>query len=420
MSFRKKRITEELAAAKFVAKTKECVRDSWPDIYQRMKDLFEHRFVVKEQTQAASDLTLASIALGIQAIRNLNQRQKAERLQAWILRCINKEYGEYAISEIKEYDRAFQEGSEGISQGKDPIMEVSARLLHRWLGSDLHTFGIKVGDKKTVVFEPLLVMMTADVLIRYAGIWRALCDAYEVLGNDFPHDFSSDDRGAMGMHELLSESEKQRLHGTIRYLAEHDNTQAQGAGPVRKATGKAGIGLTRGNWILLGIAALICGLCALIALFEKHSDTSSRKSSAYSKIQFTNDQGMPSNIYGQPLSYSSPIRNSKASLMESNHWVNLAPRDIFTDPEFFMMSREARRIVAAKAWKDFGAASLADQNAALDAPISYWRDYFKEVKPLANRTVFGPPFSDFAVTFMAERWLRLFGQFSKGIKCNPA
>jgi hypothetical protein len=110
--------------------------------------------------------------------------------------------------------------------------------------------------------------------------------------------------------------------------------------------------------------------------------------------------------------------------MESNHWVNLAPRDIFTDPEFFMMSREARRIVAAKEWKDFGAASLADQNAALDAPISYWRDYFKEVKPLANRTVFGPPFSDFAVTFMAEPLIQDFevvlseGVAHKGVRAE--
>jgi hypothetical protein len=203
MSFQKEKISEEQAAAKFVAKTTECVGASWTTIYQGMKDIFEGSFVIKDQTQAAFDLTLASMALGLQAIRNLNQKQQAERLQAWIMRCVNtKEYGEYAISEIKEYDQAFQKGIEGISQGKDPIMAVSARLLHSWLGSNLQQFEIDVGDKKTGIVNPLLVMMTADVLMQYASIWKALCDAFEVLGSDHPHDFSTDyDRGPMGLHD---------------------------------------------------------------------------------------------------------------------------------------------------------------------------------------------------------------------------
>ena len=41
------------------------------------------------------------------------------------------------------------------------------------------------------------------------------------------------------------------------------------------------------------------------------------------------------------------------------------------------MSKEARRIVASKVWKDFASAAPTDQDATLDAPQTYWEEYFK-------------------------------------------
>jgi hypothetical protein len=78
------------------------------------------------------------------------------------------------------------------------------------------------------------------------------------------------------------------------------------------------------------------------------------------------------------------MRNSSTTQMESNPWAHLTPRDIFTDPGFFKMSKEARRIIAFKVWKEFSTFSPADQDATLDAPITYWQEYFKETKPVDN------------------------------------
>jgi N12 class adenine-specific DNA methylase/GGDEF domain-containing protein len=62
---------------------------------------------------------------------------------------------------------------------------------------------------------------------------------------------------------------------------------------------------------------------------------------------------------------------------DDNPWKHLKPRDIFTDPEFYKLDKDARRIVASRVSKDFASASPADQDATLDAPQTYWEEYFK-------------------------------------------
>ncbi len=270
MSFQKAKITEELAAGKFMAKIVELACESWPSIHQGMKNIFKERFVIKDETQAVFDLTLASIALDLQAVRNLSQASQGERIRSWILRCLNTgEYGDYAISEIREYDKIFQLGIESIGQSEDPICAISARLLNRWLGSDLQKFEVVVGYKKTGAIDPVLIMTTVSVLMKCVGIWKAIWDAFEVSGSDLPHNFSTDhDGGALGLHDYQPKSERQKPDGTIRYLDEHSHIQVQGAGPHRKAANKSIIGITRGNWILLGIFILILILYASIRLLS--------------------------------------------------------------------------------------------------------------------------------------------------------
>lgn len=66
---------------------------------------------------------------------------------------------------------------------------------------------------------------------------------------------------------------------------------------------------------------------------------------------------------------------------EENPWADLKPKDIFTDPGFHKLSKEARRVIASKVWSDFGKSPKADQDATLDAPIAYWNEYFKPAPP---------------------------------------
>jgi hypothetical protein len=66
---------------------------------------------------------------------------------------------------------------------------------------------------------------------------------------------------------------------------------------------------------------------------------------------------------------------------DDNPWKNLKPKDIFTDPGFYKLSKEARRLIASKVSPDFGKASAADQDATLGAPVTYWNDYFNPKPP---------------------------------------
>lgn len=66
---------------------------------------------------------------------------------------------------------------------------------------------------------------------------------------------------------------------------------------------------------------------------------------------------------------------------DDNPWKDLKPADIFTDPGFHKLSKDARKIIASKVWKDFSSATPVDQDATLDAPITYWQEYFKPEVP---------------------------------------
>jgi hypothetical protein len=138
-------------------------------------------------------------------------------------------------------------------------------------------------------------------------------------------------------------------------------------------------GLIQRKWMLFGITILLIVLCAIGGLLTMPSGAPS-----YLQPSLNSHQNVPGIIHDQSSSYLSKMRNSSTTQMESNPWAHLTPRDIFTDPGFFKMSKEARRIIAFKVWKEFSTFSPADQDATLDAPITYWQEYFKETKPVDN------------------------------------
>jgi hypothetical protein len=138
-------------------------------------------------------------------------------------------------------------------------------------------------------------------------------------------------------------------------------------------------GLIQGKWILLGITVLLFVICAIGGLLTLPSWAPS-----YLQPSLNSHQDVPGIIHDRLSSYSTQMSNSPTPQMESNPWAHLTPRDILTDPGFFKMSKEARRIVVAKVWKEFGTFSQADQDATLDAPITYWQEYFKQTKPVNN------------------------------------
>jgi hypothetical protein len=139
-------------------------------------------------------------------------------------------------------------------------------------------------------------------------------------------------------------------------------------------------GLIQRKWILLGVTVLLCFLCAIGGLLTLPSGAPS-----YLQPPLNRYHAVPGMVHDQSSSYSTHMSNSPTPQTESNPWAHLTPRDIFTDPGFFKMSKEARRIIASRVWKEFSTFSPADQDATLDAPITYWQEYFKEAKPVANK-----------------------------------
>jgi hypothetical protein len=138
-------------------------------------------------------------------------------------------------------------------------------------------------------------------------------------------------------------------------------------------------GFIQRQWMLIGVTVLLFGLCAIGGLL-----TLPNWEPSYLQLPLNSHQDAQGIIHDQSSSYLSQMRNSPTTQKESNPWGHLTPRDIFTDPGFFNMSKEARRIVASKVWKEFSTYSQADQDATLDAPITYWQEYFKQTKPVNN------------------------------------
>lgn len=62
-------------------------------------------------------------------------------------------------------------------------------------------------------------------------------------------------------------------------------------------------------------------------------------------------------------------------------WAGVTPKDLFSDPNFFKLSKEARRLALSQVDPGFGKVTKEEQDATLDAPITYWQEYFKPEVP---------------------------------------
>ena len=168
----KKKITEKQASASFVLSMVEKTRDAWPTVYENLSDSYGDKFIIEDQRMATFDLALAALAQEIQAFKNLFPKEQSERLRKWVLACIDSpEYGEYAKSEVEEYDESFQQSFKNI---ENPLDAVSARLLHRWLGENVKNFDVEIDGKKTGIIDPLLVMQVTNILITFTGTWKMI------------------------------------------------------------------------------------------------------------------------------------------------------------------------------------------------------------------------------------------------------
>lgn len=182
MDFFKKKITEQEASSQFVLYLVKEAQSNWPVIHQKMKDNFGDKFIVENDHMAAFDLALAAIAQELQAVKNLYPKEQAERIEKWVLDCINTEdWGEYAVSEVTKYAEKFQNDVQNINNGGDPLSAIPARLLHRWLGSNIQNFEMETQGQKTGFLSPVLLMTVSGVLTAFLGTWKRIKDEYKLV-----------------------------------------------------------------------------------------------------------------------------------------------------------------------------------------------------------------------------------------------
>jgi len=221
MSLFKKKLTEQEAAAQFVLYIIKEAQNAYPTIYKSLKDFFKEKFVVEDEKMAAFDLALAAIAQDLQAVKNLFPKDQAERIEKWVLKCIDTEdWGEYAVDEVKKYGEKFQKDVQNINTGGDPLSAIPARLLQRWLGENIQNFDVEMNGKKTGIISPILLSMISGTLVAFLGTWKKLKDNFNLVEGDIPFDF---DKNPSGLKDYAPEPEENKPDGTIQYYDENGN-----------------------------------------------------------------------------------------------------------------------------------------------------------------------------------------------------
>lgn len=175
----KRKITEQEAASHFIRSIMDEASSAWPSILEELKNTFQEQFVLEDEKMANLDLSLAAISLDLEAIKNLFTNIQAERIEKWVYEYFKgKDWREYAVDEIKKYGKEFQEHTPNMYVGTNPLSAVSARLLSRWLGENIHNFEIDMGDfdngEKTgiVSISPQMQMMVDLLLAGFIGKWK--------------------------------------------------------------------------------------------------------------------------------------------------------------------------------------------------------------------------------------------------------
>ena len=209
----KKKLTEQEAAAQFVLYIIKEAKSAWPIIHKNLKDYFKEKFIVENEKMAAFDLSLAAIAQDLQVVKNLFPKDQAERIEKWVLKCIDTEdWGEYALDEVKRYSDKFENNIQNISAGGDPLSAIPARLLQRWLGKNIQNFDVEMSGKKTGIINPVLLMMVSSMLVALLGTWKRLKDNFKIVEGDIPFD-----ENISGLKDYKPVLDEEKPDGTVQY-----------------------------------------------------------------------------------------------------------------------------------------------------------------------------------------------------------
>jgi hypothetical protein len=191
MATAKKTITEDKAAAFFHSSVIEAINGRWPEIKRIFRRLIrDESFSFANEEGALFDLLLAVEASELGALKNVFPADQAHRLFDLCLGSWESpEDIEYARVEIEEYGNYYEKA---LKEGENPIFAIPVRLLHRWLGSAIRNFLVKLKGTRALALgvpeggyiDPMLVQVfTQEVFFGIIGFgrWKRISDEYRLI-----------------------------------------------------------------------------------------------------------------------------------------------------------------------------------------------------------------------------------------------
>ena len=173
MSLRKKEITEATAAVTYINSLAERIKCDWDEIHKGLKDLSKDKHIIKNEREAIDAYCRASIAIGMQAVRNIFSAEQTERLNAWIMYFLDDENR----AEVMKYNEIYEKAVEDL---EEPVGTVSGVLLFQWLGKDVKKL------KGLGLRFQFLVMYIDENFLRNGEYWKIVKEKYKLTESDLP------------------------------------------------------------------------------------------------------------------------------------------------------------------------------------------------------------------------------------------
>ena len=181
MNLFKKKLTEKEAAGLFVITIANAVKDKFPDLLNTLREY--HNSSCWDGVDIAIgelNLMLCGITMGIQSLTNIFDATQAKRLEILILCCLNDEiYGDYNLEKVKDYTEIFEK-TDDIN---NPIDSLSYEFLCDSLGNNVERFSVRVNNKDSGIFDPILIMAVSAFLIDLISqfLWKEIKSSYKLV-----------------------------------------------------------------------------------------------------------------------------------------------------------------------------------------------------------------------------------------------
>lgn len=180
ITFLKKKIKEEEAAALFYLAMRKNIEEDWAQALNNLRNIeYGVSIEFKNENFARFELLLASCALDLKALENLFYPERAKRLHDWTIKHIctdaHDEYANYIESSIAEYIDLLKNAD---NKGINPLPDFGKTLYLKW---GLENITTKIGNINITAPDPLLTMALASIMVSYIGKWKYIKENYKVI-----------------------------------------------------------------------------------------------------------------------------------------------------------------------------------------------------------------------------------------------